>query len=112
MLNRIPNDPPLPRVKTYVITVAEQIDNVRDFLTQARQQRRAINGVPAVPVTFAELLSRETSRVEVVVTFLALLELIKQREIIFEQENTFGEITIVLVEDGEQDKGGSRDVEA
>ena len=112
VLNRIPNDPPLPRVKTYVITVAEQIDNVRDFLTQARQQRRAINGVPAVPVTFAELLSRETSRVEVVVTFLALLELIKQREIIFEQENTFGEITIVLVEDGEQDKGGSRDVEA
>ncbi len=100
VLNRIPNDPPLPRVKTYPITVAEQIDNVRAYLSQAHQQQRMTNGTPVAPVTFTALLSRETSRVEVVVTFLAVLELIKQREVIFEQEDTFGEITIVLVDDG------------
>jgi segregation and condensation protein A len=99
VLNRIPNDPPMPRVKTYPVTVAQQIDNVRDFLTQARRERRTTNGTPAAPVTFIELLSRETSRVEVVVTFLAVLELIKQREVLFEQDDTFGEITLVLVEE-------------
>jgi chromatin segregation and condensation protein Rec8/ScpA/Scc1 (kleisin family) len=33
------------------------------------------------------------------VTFLAVLELIKQREVLFEQDDTFGEITLVLVEE-------------
>jgi len=114
VLNRIPNDPPLPRVKTYPITVAEQIDTVRAFLTEAHRTRRGINGTPAAPVTFTELLSRETSRVEVVVTFLALLELIKQREVIFEQDNTFGEITIVLTEKmlGGETLGGEMDATA
>ena len=32
VLQRMPVDPPLPRVKTYAITVAEQIDNVRSLL--------------------------------------------------------------------------------
>lgn len=105
VLNRIPSDPPMPRVKTYPITVAEQIDNVRNFLKTARQQRAVTNGTPAKPITFVELLSRETSRMEVVVTFLAVLELIKQREVHFVQDDTFGEITLVLdesVDEGEE----------
>lgn len=97
VLNRIPSDPPMPRVKTYPITVAEQIDNVRTYLTQARQRLQGRNG-DVGQVTFVELLSRETSRMEVVVTFLAVLELIKQREVRAEQDGTFGEILLVLDE--------------
>ncbi|MEZ4613989.1 MAG: segregation/condensation protein A [Caldilineaceae bacterium] len=107
VLNRMPSDPPMPRVKTYPVTVAEQIDNVRDFLKRARQQRLPTNGATGSAVTFTELLSRETSRIEVVVTFLAVLELIKQREVLFEQDNTFGEITLVLNETSEGNPAAS-----
>lgn len=93
VLQRIPSDPPMPRVKTYPITVAEQIENVRSYV-QERQQQAGHNG-KVQPVTFTELLSRGSTRLEVVVTFLAILELIKQRELSAEQENTFGEIILV-----------------
>ena len=93
VLQRIPSDPPMPRVKTYPITVAEQIENVRSYV-QERQQQAGHNG-KVQPVTFTELLSRGSTRLDVVVTFLAILELIKQRELSAEQENTFGEIILV-----------------
>lgn len=93
VLQRIPSDPPMPRVKTYPITVAEQIENVRSYV-QERQQQAGRNG-KVQPITFTELLSRGSTRLEVVVTFLAILELIKQRELSAEQENTFGEIILV-----------------
>ncbi len=89
-LARIPSDPPMPSVKTYPITVAEQIDNVRSYILSAqRRQQGAGEGV-----SFTELLSRNQTRVEVIVTFLAVLELIKQRELLAEQTNTFGEIML------------------
>ena len=89
-LARIPSDPPMPSVKTYPITVAEQIDNVRSYIFSAqRRQQGAGEGV-----SFTELLSRNQTRVEVIVTFLAVLELIKQRELLAEQTNTFGEIML------------------
>ncbi len=43
---------------------------------------------------FRELFSRRASRLEVVVTFLALLELIRQRRAVAEQSENFGEIVI------------------
>lgn len=93
VLQRIPSDPPMPRVKTYPITVAEQIENVRTYLQQRLQQ--TADRVEAQPITFTELLSRGSTRLEVVVTFLAILELIKQRELSAGQESTFGEIILV-----------------
>ncbi|MCE7983047.1 MAG: hypothetical protein DYG89_17825 [Caldilinea sp. CFX5] len=93
VLQRIPSDPPMPRVKTYPITVAEQIEHVRTYV-QERQQQTGSSG-KAQPVTFTELLTRGSTRLEVVVTFLAILELIKQRELSAEQESTFGEIILV-----------------
>ena len=35
-LERIPSDPPMPRVRVYAITVAEQIDNVRSYISRRR----------------------------------------------------------------------------
>ena len=90
VLQRIPSDPPMPRVKTYPITVSEQIENVRSYLHQ-----RFTNSPNEPPITFTELLGQGSTRLEVVVTFLAILELIKQRELSADQENTFGEIILV-----------------
>ena len=97
-LNRIPSDPPLPSVKTYSVTVSEQIQNVRDYIRNVREsaENRTKDG-QAAPILFTGLLGQSTTRIEVIVTFLAVLELIKQHEIAFEQEGTFGEIVIVPV---------------
>jgi segregation and condensation protein A len=87
VLARVPKDPPIPRVKTYSITVAEQIEAVRAAVLTARQQSGGLR--------FVDLLSAQTSRLEVIVTFLAVLELIKQQELVAIQEGTFGEIQLV-----------------
>jgi segregation and condensation protein A len=93
VLARLPVDPPLPRVKTYAITVADQIANVRDYINQ----RRGPDGTSAAgtPVSFVELLSRGATRLEVIVTFLAVLELVKQNELEVIQDDTFGEIQLL-----------------
>lgn len=89
-LRRIPTDPPRPRVHTYPITVAEQIDFVR---AQISGHARG-NGRLSRPLRFSTLLAHSRSRLEVVVTFLAVLELVKQQEISAQQEATFGEIVL------------------
>ena len=45
-------------------------------------------------VRFTELLSSQTNRIDIIVTFLAVLELIKQHIIEAQQKNIFGEIVI------------------
>ncbi|CAA9211566.1 MAG: Segregation and condensation protein A [uncultured Chthoniobacterales bacterium] len=47
-----------------------------------------------VPLRFSELFARMASRVEIVVTFLALLELVRLRQITATQENPFDEIQL------------------
>jgi segregation and condensation protein A len=69
--------------------VAEQIELVRTFFENGNAARR---------VVFAELLGRQATRMEVVVTFLAVLELVKQRELVAMQDETFGEIVLAPVE--------------
>lgn len=91
VLQRIPVEPPLPRVKTYPITVAEQLENVRVYLRTAfAAERLSRRGV-----SFEGLLSRSATRIEVVVTFLAVLELVKLREVEVVQDETFGEIRLL-----------------
>ncbi|MEO6053116.1 MAG: segregation/condensation protein A [Chthoniobacterales bacterium] len=46
------------------------------------------------PVRFEELFAEAASRTEVVVTFLALLELIRMKQLRVAQEETFGEILV------------------
>ncbi len=47
-----------------------------------------------VPLRFSELFASLASRVEIVVTFLALLELIRLRQVHASQKNPFAEIEI------------------
>jgi len=95
VLQRIPSDPPLPRVKTYSITVAEQIENVRSYL---KSQINEADATAYPQISFMALLGRSWTRLEVIVTFLAVLELIKQHEIEVEQDELFGEITLVSIQ--------------
>lgn len=88
VLARMPQEAPLPRVKTYAVTVAEQIDYVRDLL------RRRLAHFGNRQIRFSALLQSLGSRLEVIVTFLAVLELIKMQEIVVEQEDLFGEIIL------------------
>jgi segregation and condensation protein A len=63
-------------------TVSEKIEHIRVLLGTGHRFR------------FAELFGEATSRTEVVVTFLALLELIRLKRAVAAQPETFGEIYI------------------
>jgi segregation and condensation protein A len=80
--------PPLPSVSRMVtpltITVADKMAFIKEKLSRHQQ------------VSFSRLLSQAASRLEIIVTFLAVLELIKVREVIVQQERPFGEIVILL----------------
>jgi segregation and condensation protein A len=63
-------------------TVSDKIDLIMKMMTSG------------VPLKFMELFSRAASRTEIVVTFLALLELIRLKQLKAVQEEAFGEIEL------------------
>jgi len=77
---------PMPPVSEVIepiqVTMAGRIAAIRRALDRAAR------------VSFRKLLADCTSRIEVIVTFLALLELVKQCEIVVAQEELFGEILV------------------
>lgn len=79
-----PPDPAVGEVVSpMIVTIGEQMSLIRAELTQRKQ------------INFRGLLRRTASRVEVIVTFLAVLELIKQYVIDVRQDSLFGEIIIM-----------------
>lgn len=68
-----------------VITIEEQIDYVLEIIAKASKKQ----------TTFSELIKECRAKIEVIVTFLALLELHKAGTIKLVQEQSFGEITII-----------------
>jgi segregation and condensation protein A len=70
-------------VPPIIITIAEQMDLI---------ERQAARGRP---ISFRRLLKRATSRLEVIVTLLALLEMIKQLRVTVRQDQLFGDILII-----------------
>ena len=64
------------------VTIREKISQIAQFLRQNQHG------------TFHQLLSKKTFRLDVVVTFLALLELVKRSMVQTHQEQLFGEIEI------------------
>jgi segregation and condensation protein A len=79
-----------PGLKTVVsqpqVTIREKISQISSFLRNGGRS------------TFRKLLGNKRTRLDVVVTFLALLELVKRHLIIARQENTFGDIEIIADE--------------
>ena len=75
--------PPVDDVVTPItVTVDRQIKRIENQLARRKQ------------VSFREFLSEATSRLEIIVTLLAVLELIKQDRARVRQEQLFGEILI------------------
>jgi segregation and condensation protein A len=73
-------------VVPFKVTIHDQIVHIREMTTGGQA------------VTFRNLLSHAHHRLEIIVTLLAVLELIKRQAIRVAQESAFGEITIEAVE--------------
>jgi segregation and condensation protein A len=65
------------------VTLEEQIDYVLDFFSRRSE------------ATFYELVKDMTEKIRVVVTFIALLELIRSQRVIVRQAEPFGEVSIM-----------------
>ncbi|MFZ5965816.1 MAG: segregation and condensation protein A [Bacillota bacterium] len=69
-------------IKRDEVTIEEKIVQIRDLLNQK------------VSLRFEELFSDMVSRSEIIVTFLAMLELMKLKFLVVQQNKIFGEITV------------------
>jgi len=65
-----------------VISIKDKIEHLKQSLTQR------------IEITFREATTGFSSKVEVIVTFLAMLELVRKNVVIIEQTEMFGEIKI------------------
>ena len=68
------------------VSLEQKITSVMDYARKARR------------FSFRQLLEKQTDKLEVVVTFLAILELMKIGKIHLTQEETFGEMDIETIE--------------
>ncbi|WP_366922391.1 segregation/condensation protein A [Metallumcola ferriviriculae] len=95
VLEKMPDEEPITKVHRAEITIRDKVKEIRGRL------RFNPNGI-----IFAELFRPGVSRVEVVVTFLALLEIIRSGNILVRQRRNFAEIAIYSREDTDKDDGG------
>ncbi len=83
--------PEPPHVSSVVsrepVTIGKKINLIRQKLNSNQR------------LSFGDLLNQGHSRVEIIVTLLAVLELIKRKIVSVEQTESFGEITIAKLED-------------
>ena len=68
-----------------VVSISEKIDQIKNLILEKAQ------------VNFRELLKNSKDKTEVIVSFLALLELVKQKTIGVAQKDKFSEIKIIKV---------------
>jgi len=83
-------------IRRYEISVKDRIRHVVKALQDSRDGRLRL---------FAELLGERAGRHEVVVTLLALLELMKRKWIVCHQTQMFGEIVVTWTGSGEGEDG-------
>jgi len=82
VLSRVPHRIDVHAVDLEEVTVEERIDHLRRAMQAGR------------PMRFSELFEETAGRAQIVVTFIALLELIKRGELRATQERVFGDIAI------------------
>ncbi|MBI3942818.1 MAG: segregation/condensation protein A [Chloroflexi bacterium] len=81
-----PVEPETVPLRPYVVSIHARIDDIEAVL---RLRSR---------LTFEELLAHAPTRVDVIVWFMAVLELIKRRAVVVEQAGLFGPIWLVRAE--------------
>lgn len=83
VLSRIERVVNLPKVvMARAMSIREKIGQIQDILRSAKN------------ISFKNLLNDRKNKTEIVVSFLAMLELVKQREIVVIQESMFGDLNI------------------
>jgi segregation and condensation protein A len=93
-METLPADPVGHVVTPVAVTIKQQIERIQSCLATSRRVR------------FREVLSSAASRVEIIVTLLALLELIKRDKVRVWQERLFGAILIEPRKNGGPDADG------
>jgi len=86
VVDRIPEET-FHHIEDIQISLEEQIEYILNRLVDGK------------PITFFDLVSHIRDRLIIVVTFIALLELIKQGELVARQSKSFGEIWIARKND-------------
>lgn len=88
-LNRVPEEAPAPVIRPHRITVREKVAQIRDWILAEGR------------ISFRSMMLECQSRMEIIVSFMAVLELIKSRVLDAMQDAAFADITLVRVEDDE-----------
>ena len=86
-LNRVPDEAPAPVIRPHKITIREKVALIRERLASEGR------------VSFRSLIEECASRMEIIISFMAVLELIKSRVLEALQDAAFSDI--VLVPSGE-----------
>ena len=68
------------------VSLEERLYHLRELIDKAKK------------FSFTEIISNAKSKGEVIVNFLALLELVKERKLLIKQKNNFGDIIVKSVE--------------
>ena len=89
MLNELPRLD-YDRVERQRMSIEHKIEQIRSFFRRKPKLR------------FSELIARESDRYDVVLTFVSVLELVKQAAVRVRQPKQFGDIEIVLKGDRSQ----------
>jgi len=83
LLNRLRPLEPLPKVTIdHSISIKQKIDAIRNLLKNGKE------------LSFKNLLSAAQSKTEVIVSFLAILELVKQQSVRFRQMDSFADLLV------------------
>ncbi len=83
LLHRLQPPKPLPQTSIdKTVLLEEKIKNISSLLKKTKS------------FSFSEILNNTANRTEVIITFLALLELVKNREIILKQSKVFTDIKV------------------
>ncbi len=86
LINRLKPLKPLPETRIdRAVSMKEKLDSIRTILKKSKS------------VNFFEILNNSNNRTEIIVSFLALLELVKQKNVILKQDESFADIAIERV---------------
>ena len=88
-LTRVPEEEPQPVIRPHRITVREKVAHIREQLLDRGR------------LSFRALMLECQTRMEIIVSFMAVLELIKSRVLYALQDAAFADIVLVPVEDEE-----------
>ena len=75
----------IKKIKKRVISVAEKIEEIKKIISEYKK------------INFHSYLKKTKTKMEIIVSFLAILELMKRKLIEIEQKETFGQILLVKI---------------